>query len=306
MNWKLTAAARRRCASAAAGTAQAEGELNIYNWGNYTSPELIEKFEETYKSRSRSPTTTPTTRRWPRSAPAATASTWSCRRPTTCRSGSAKGLLPETGRTRWRISRTSIPDWVNVDWDPGRKYTVPWQWGTTGVVVNTAVYKGDINTSAIFLDPPPELEGKINVVPEMNDVMYAAITLYRRQAVHRRQGSAEEGARQAGGGQAEMVSMDYATIEKMAPTAISRPACDWNGCGHARAPAEPGCELWLSEGRLRHLDGQCRRPDGRAERRERQAVPELHHGAGKRRADLGLRHVCQRHQGVGSLHAEQT
>ena len=26
----------------------AAGELNIFNWGNYTSPELIEKFEKTY------------------------------------------------------------------------------------------------------------------------------------------------------------------------------------------------------------------------------------------------------------------
>jgi spermidine/putrescine transport system substrate-binding protein len=32
-----------------AGAAQAEGELNIYNWGDYTSPELIKKFEEAYK-----------------------------------------------------------------------------------------------------------------------------------------------------------------------------------------------------------------------------------------------------------------
>ena len=39
--------------------------------------------------------------------------------------------------------------------------------------MTTAIYKGDINTSAIWLDPPPELAGKINVVPEMNDVMYA-------------------------------------------------------------------------------------------------------------------------------------
>ena len=28
--------------------AQAEGQLNIYNWGNYTSPELIEKFEREF------------------------------------------------------------------------------------------------------------------------------------------------------------------------------------------------------------------------------------------------------------------
>ena len=31
--------------TATAATAQAEGVLNLFNWGNYTSPELIEKFE---------------------------------------------------------------------------------------------------------------------------------------------------------------------------------------------------------------------------------------------------------------------
>lgn len=29
-----------------AGTASAGGELNFYNWGNYTSPKLLEKFTE--------------------------------------------------------------------------------------------------------------------------------------------------------------------------------------------------------------------------------------------------------------------
>ncbi len=29
--------------------AHADGELNIYNWGNYTSPDLIKKFEDKYK-----------------------------------------------------------------------------------------------------------------------------------------------------------------------------------------------------------------------------------------------------------------
>ena len=31
--------------------------------------------------------------------------------------------------------------------------TPPYVWGTTGIMVNTDVYKGDFNTSAIFLDP---------------------------------------------------------------------------------------------------------------------------------------------------------
>ncbi len=62
-----------------------------------------------------------------------------------------------------------------MPWDPGRNYTVPWQWGSTGIAVNADAYSGDINTSAIFLDPPDELVGKVNVAPEMNDVLSLAL-----------------------------------------------------------------------------------------------------------------------------------
>ncbi|TIX17925.1 MAG: putrescine/spermidine ABC transporter substrate-binding protein, partial [Mesorhizobium sp.] len=49
MNWKSTATAAGLSLMAATGMARADGELNIYNWGNYTNPDLIKKFEETYK-----------------------------------------------------------------------------------------------------------------------------------------------------------------------------------------------------------------------------------------------------------------
>ena len=65
-----------------------------------------------------------------------------------------------------------------MHWDPGRHYSVPWQWGVTGIGVNTKFYSGDINTSAIFLDPPEELVGKLNVAPEMNDVLFATIKYF--------------------------------------------------------------------------------------------------------------------------------
>src|SRR4051812_2554207 len=32
----------------AAGPALADGELHIYNWGDYTNPDLIKKFEQKY------------------------------------------------------------------------------------------------------------------------------------------------------------------------------------------------------------------------------------------------------------------
>ena len=88
-----------------------------------------------------------------------------------------EGLLLETRPDQMENFKNMDPRWVDVPFDPGRHYTVPWQWGTTGILLNTKYSKADPNTSAIFLDPPDELKGKINVVPEMNDIVSLA-TMY--------------------------------------------------------------------------------------------------------------------------------
>lgn len=175
MRLRTTLAALAASLLASTGLASAEGELNIFNWGNYTSPDLIKKFEETYKVKvtvtdyDSNDTALAKIRQGGHGFDIVVPS------------GSvipiwiAEGLLLETNPNQMENFKNLDPKWVDVPFDPGRKYTVPWQWGTTGVTVNTAVYKGDINTSAIFLDPPAELVGKINVVPEMADVMHLAI-----------------------------------------------------------------------------------------------------------------------------------
>ncbi len=87
-----------------------------------------------------------------------------------------KGLIDELDMAKLPNHGNIAPEWMDVPWDAGRTHTVPWQWGTTGVAVNTSVYGGDPNTSAVFLDVPEELKGKINVVPEMNDII--SLTLW--------------------------------------------------------------------------------------------------------------------------------
>ena len=86
-----------------------------------------------------------------------------------------KGLIDELDMAKLTNHKNIAPEWMDVPWDPGRVHTVPWQWGTTGIAVNTKVYGGDPNTSAVFLDVPDELKGKINVVPEMNDIISLAL-----------------------------------------------------------------------------------------------------------------------------------
>lgn len=63
------------------------------------------------------------------------------------------------------------PKWVDVPFDPGRKSSIPYQWGTTAFSVNRDVYKGDINSLSMIFDPPEELKGKINVLDSQGEVL---------------------------------------------------------------------------------------------------------------------------------------
>jgi spermidine/putrescine transport system substrate-binding protein len=171
----LTTLASAMLLAAASSAALAEEELSLYNWGNYTSPELLEKFKKetgikvTVTDYDSNDTALAKVRAGGSGFDIVVPSAnfvpiWV-----------KEGLLLESRPDQMPNFKNVDERWVNVSWDPGRHYSVPWQWGMIGPVVATSVYKGDINTSAIWLDPPEELKGKINVVPEKNDVLYAAI-----------------------------------------------------------------------------------------------------------------------------------
>jgi spermidine/putrescine transport system substrate-binding protein len=153
--------------------AWAEGTLNIYNFGLYTPPDLIEKFEKTHDVK------VTLTEYDSNETAMAKIEAGGHGFDIVVPSASVvpiyieKGLLLQSDPNTMENFKNIDPEWVDVSWDAGRSYTVPWVWGTTGVMVNTDVYKGDINTSAIFLDPPDELKGKINVVPAMNVAIWS-------------------------------------------------------------------------------------------------------------------------------------
>jgi spermidine/putrescine transport system substrate-binding protein len=211
-----------------ASVAHAEGELNIYNWGNYTNPDLIKKFEETHKVK--------VTLTDYDSNDAALAK---------IRAGGhgfdivvpsagfvpiwvSEGLLLESRPDQMENFKNMDPKWVDVPFDPGRHYTVPWQWGTTGVAVNTKVYSGDVNTSAIWLDPPPELVGKINVVPEMMDVMNLALKYVGGDFCTNDKAVLKKARDKLMEAKPKWLAMDYGNTEKM-PKGDYAAAVNWNG-----------------------------------------------------------------------------
>ena len=155
--------------------ALAEGNLNIYNWGEYISPELIDKFSKTYNVHvtltdfDSNDTALAKVRQGSSGFDVVVPSQSFI--PTYIQ----EGLLAETNPGQMENAKNLEERWRDPAFDPGRKYSVPWLWYTSGISVNTSVFKGDINTWKVILDPPDELKGKINIVPEMNDIMFAAI-----------------------------------------------------------------------------------------------------------------------------------
>lgn len=213
---------------AATTAAQAAGELNIYNWGNYTSPELIEKFEKAYDVKVT--VTDYDSNTTALAKVEAGGHGFDIVVPTNSYMPIYidKGLLLESRPDQMSNFKNMSEQWKNVAWDKGRHYSVPWQWGTTGMAVNKSVYSGDINTSAIFLDPPDELVGKVNVVPEMNDIINLAIFYEGGEACSEDKAILRKVRDKLVEAKPKWLSMDYGTTDKLSSGEYVA-TVNWNG-----------------------------------------------------------------------------
>ena len=253
---RLMTATALLLASTALG--QAEGVLNLYNWGDYTNPELLTKFEAetgikvTVTDYDSNDTALAKVEAGGHGFDLVVPSAnfvpiWI-----------EKGLIQELDLTRLQNHGNIAPEWMNVEYDPGRKFTIPWQWGTTGMAVNQTVYSGDVNTSAIFLDPPPELVGKVNVTPEMNDVL-ALTTMYLGGKPCSEDAELMKKVRdKLLEAKPKWQSMDYGMTEKMSTNDVMA-SLYWNGAMFRARLANPdvkygypkeGYILWMDQAAL--------------------------------------------------------
>ena len=158
----------------AASPAMAVGELHIYNWGDYTNPELIKKFEKEFDVKvtlddyDSNETMLSKVRAGNSGYDVVVPSDY------TVKIMIAESLLDKTEPNQMANYKNIRPEAASVYWDDGRHYSVPWQFGTTNFTVNTDKYKGDIDTLGILFNPPDELKGQINILDDINSVIHAA------------------------------------------------------------------------------------------------------------------------------------
>ena len=167
MNFRLTA-----LALVLAGPAFAEGELKVYHWFEYIPQELVDKFTaetgitvtiDTYDSNE---------------AMLASLKAGKLGQYDVAVPGdymvqimAGEGLLDTFTPDELPNFANIDPKWVDVPFDPGRKSSIPYQWGSTSFSVGRDVYQGDINSLGIIFNPPDERKGKINVLDSQGEVL---------------------------------------------------------------------------------------------------------------------------------------
>lgn len=151
--------------------AQAEGRLNIYNWFDYIPQELLDKFAKDHSVEVTMDTYDSNETLLARLKAGATGYDVAMPGDYMVAILTREGFLEKVEPNQMENFKNMDSRWIDVYWDPGRHYSIPYQWGTTSFAVDTAVYKGDIDTLQILFDPPPELAGRINMLRDVNDVL---------------------------------------------------------------------------------------------------------------------------------------
>ena len=175
MKTLLTTTAAAAALALAANAASAEGKLVIYHWFEYIPQELLDKFAaeygvevvmDTYDSNESLLA----------ALKAGAIGTYDVAVPGDymVEIMASQGLLDTIEDGELANKGNIAPEWANPSFDPGRKYSIPYQWGSTSFAVNRDVYGGDINTTDILFNPPEELSGKINMLDSQGEVLAMA------------------------------------------------------------------------------------------------------------------------------------
>jgi putrescine transport system substrate-binding protein len=66
-------------------------------------------------------------------------------------------------------------EFVETDYDPGNRYTVPWQWGTTGIGFNRRRAGEEVDSWAAVFEPPAAMAGRVSLLREVTDLIGCAL-----------------------------------------------------------------------------------------------------------------------------------
>lgn len=171
---KLSVAAGALLLATSTGSAHAAGDLFIYNWTDYTSPDVVAKFEketgikvtlDTYDSNE---------------TLLAKLKAGSAGYDIVVVSSDFVPIFAKEGLIQ-KVDASKMPGYDNIEsrwrspiWDKDNVYTVPYDWGVTAFAVNTKVVKDAPETLKTLFDPPAEAKGKVGMLGSPSEVVSLA------------------------------------------------------------------------------------------------------------------------------------
>lgn len=156
---------------------QVDGDLLLYNWSNYMNPELIDAFKAQYGVGVVESFYPSNEELFARVAEGG------AQYDVIVPSDYMVGIMIEE-ELLLRIDRGAVPNWANVaedfaapPYDPDLAFSLPYQWGTTGLGVNIGLI-GDVEPSwALIFDPAiaANLPGRITLLDDPRETLGAAL-----------------------------------------------------------------------------------------------------------------------------------
>ncbi|MEC9342335.1 MAG: extracellular solute-binding protein [Pseudomonadota bacterium] len=150
-------------------------ELRLYNWSNYFSPALLERFEK--ETGTKVTVDNFASEEDLLAKLQAGGGGYDVIFPGTTTLGVMveKGMLAKIDVNQMENFKNLLPAFKSIAGDEKREYSAPYMWGTTGFTYDPAMVPGGTMAESwepIF-KPAPELKGKIAMLNEMSDVWNA-------------------------------------------------------------------------------------------------------------------------------------
>ena len=151
-------------------SAQAAGELNFYNWTDYTPDDLIEKFEKETGINVTMDTYDSNETLLAKLKSGAVGYDLAVPSSNFVSIMVSEGLLEEVDVKSMPNYKNVDPRWQGPAWDPEQKYTSPYQYGTTSFAVRTDAADVTCESLKTFFEPEGEACGNVSVFATPEEV----------------------------------------------------------------------------------------------------------------------------------------
>nr|WP_079319997.1 spermidine/putrescine ABC transporter substrate-binding protein [Microbispora sp. GKU 823] len=159
----------------AAFPAKGSGELNLYNWTDYISPDLLKRFESETGIKVHLDTFESNEGLLAKLQAGGTGYDVIVPSDYMVQQMVQLGLLQEIDTDTFPNGKNIQPEFKDVYFDQGRKFTAPYMHGTTGIAVDEAKVGGKVTSWAEFFNPPAGASGNMGILNDSNEVVAAAL-----------------------------------------------------------------------------------------------------------------------------------